>query len=193
MAFEKFDAEDLLPLWPAVQQRMLLNQNHPRNIYVHGPLVGSLGEIAFEHWCSDAGLTVAHVGRPEWDYERQCADGAVCRIEVKTKLRTTWSDANSRNWEMSVPDYLPDAWKRDVSPDVFVAVSVQSSAPSPASVSDVSSVVLIGAMTFRRWRGKMRYVAEGTIMGGGRPSKVGMYNVYLKDFLALDQFDWCSK
>lgn len=184
--------------WQAVNQRLPANQGHAQNIFLHGPFVGTVGEVAFEYWFKQRfpGRGIRYFGDTWYDYMIDTKTAAnnrsvnpppsdernIITIEVKTKLRTSFplKSKMMRQWEVSIPDYLLEHFKRAQKPDIIFAISVQSKLPTPTKPEEIDSIAILGWIpysTFMNWK---QWVPKGTRMGGGRPSPKDMWNIYLR-------------
>lgn len=189
--------------WEAVDARLPSNEGHAQNIFDHGPFVGTVGEVAFEFWFKNHSPSrmIRHVGETWRDYviaTKTCTSNQdiapppkdwrdELSVEVKTKLRTSFSlpNAYAGEWEVSVPDYLLSHLETTSKPDVILAVSVQSKVTAPCRANEIESIVVIGWIphgTFMNWK---VWIPKGTKMGGGRRSPKDMWNVYIRQLKDL--------
>jgi len=170
--------------WANVQKRVGRNRDLPRNIFPHGPLIGSIGEIAFKEWFSTTfpGRGIRHVGAVSHDYEiAGKPDRTRVRVEVKTKKRSPARiDARGTGkWEMSVPDYLLQHLDAaNVHPDLLFAVSVQTKSEHPAGLADIDTIAIVGWIEYPRFAELKYLVPADTPMGHGTTKNpVTMWNV----------------
>jgi|ERR1035437_2146620 hypothetical protein len=174
--------------WENVQKRVSRNQDLPRNIFPHGPLIGSIGEIAFKEWFSTTfpRRGIRHAGEVSHDYEIAGTgdDPAGARrltLEVKTKARTpaAITAKGTARWEMSVPGYLLHHLDEvKTHPDILFGVSVQTRSKQPAGIEDIDTIAILGWIEFERFA-KIKYlVPADTPMGHGTTKNpVEMWNI----------------
>lgn len=184
--------------WQTVGERQKANEGHIRNIYGHGPFVGTVGEIAFEEWfkVTFPKRSIRYAGQTWHDFVVETRTSADNRknpiqpkdprdelfIEVKTKLRRSFpsSGKGAAEWEVSVPDYLLSHLATTPKPDLIFAVSVQSNSHSPTTREQVASIFILGAISYSMFHDLKVWIPKGTQMGGGRASEEDMWNIFIR-------------
>jgi len=146
-----------------------------------GQLRGTLGEIAFEKFLMQAGLSFNFVNSTQYDYEVVFPTKTV-KVDVKTKAR----NFELRGYfEGSIPDYVAEHQKYDFAAFVSLltgdgavgALSFQS-----AEIGGFADKALLNA------KGVSKIVGVDSFGSGNNKCKISCTNINFNEMLSIDEW-----